>query len=113
MEEAVHFCNTDILPFRSCFDTDVVVRFFLCFSLIQNINRIMDTKVPPSAISSIHGIRVLSMWWVILGHTYFFAKGIPISKYSKLSPSYANRNLNHQTDANQSGCERLNLENEL
>ena len=56
----------------------------------------MDTKVPPSAISSIHGMRVLSMWWVILGHTYFFAQHIRISKYSaKLSPSYANRNLNH------------------
>ncbi|KAJ7323148.1 hypothetical protein OS493_032152 [Desmophyllum pertusum] len=51
---------------------NVVIRFFLCFSLIQNTNRIMDTNVPPSAITSINGMRVLSMWWVILGHTYAF-----------------------------------------
>ncbi|XP_020624607.1 nose resistant to fluoxetine protein 6-like [Orbicella faveolata] len=58
---------------------NVVVRFFLCFSLIQNTNRIMDTKVPPSVISSINGMRVLSMWWVILGHTYDFSRRIPVT----------------------------------
>ena len=52
--------------------TDVVAKFFLCFSLIQNTNRIMSTKVPPGAITSINGMRVLSMWWVILGHCYAF-----------------------------------------
>ena len=31
----------------------------------------MSTKVPPGAITSINGMRVLSMWWVILGHCYF------------------------------------------
>ncbi|XP_020606704.1 nose resistant to fluoxetine protein 6-like [Orbicella faveolata] len=49
---------------------NVVVQFFLCFSLIQNTRLIMDTKVPSTAITSINGMRVLSMWWVILGHTY-------------------------------------------
>ena len=52
--------------------TDVVAKFFLCFSLIQNTNRILSTKVPPGAITSINGMRVLSMWWVILGHCYAF-----------------------------------------
>ncbi|PFX33018.1 Nose resistant to fluoxetine protein 6 [Stylophora pistillata] len=53
-------------------EPNVVVRFFLCFSLIQNTSRIMDTKVPASAITSINGMRVISMWWVILGHVYGF-----------------------------------------
>ena len=52
--------------------TDVVSKFLLCFSLIQNTNRILSTKVPPGAITSINGMRVLSMWWVILGHCYAF-----------------------------------------
>ena len=30
----------------------------------------MDTKVPAGAITSLNGMRVLSMWWVILGHTF-------------------------------------------
>ena len=64
------------------FDTDVVVRFFLCFSLIKNTSRIMDTNVPTSAITSINGMRVMSMWWVILGHVYAFQMVAPISKYS-------------------------------
>ncbi|CAH3118340.1 unnamed protein product [Pocillopora meandrina] len=53
-------------------DPNVVVQFFLCFSLIKNTSRIMDTKVPASAITSINGMRVMSMWWVILGHVYGF-----------------------------------------
>ncbi|XP_078365906.1 O-acyltransferase like protein-like isoform X2 [Oculina patagonica] len=58
---------------------NVVVRFFLCFSLIQNTSRIMDTNVPSSAITSINGMRVLSMWWVILGHVYLFQMAVPVS----------------------------------
>ena len=49
-----------------------MAKFLLCFSLIQNTNRILSTKVPPGAITSINGMRVLSMWWVILGHCYAF-----------------------------------------
>ena len=66
--KAIYFFN------YKCFfiHTDVVARFLLCFSLIQNTNRILSTKVPPGAITSINGMRVLSMWWVILGHCYFF-----------------------------------------
>ena len=63
------------------FYTDVVLRFFLCFSLIQNTSRIMNTNVPANAISAINGMRVLSMWWVILGHTYAFQQATPLSKY--------------------------------
>ena len=42
----------------------------------------MDTNVPTSAITSINGMRVMSMWWVILGHVYGFQMVAPISKYS-------------------------------
>ena len=62
----------------------MVVQFFLCFSLIQNTRLIMDTNVPSTAITSINGMRVLSMWWVILGHTYSVQTmwTIPVSKCS-------------------------------
>lgn len=32
----------------------------------------MDTQVPSGAITSINGMRVLSMWWVILGHVFIW-----------------------------------------
>ena len=81
--------------------TDVVAKFFLCFSLIQNTNRILSTKVPPGAITSINGMRVLSMWWVILGHCYAFQTmaGLPSKLFhifiaNKLPKSYYRRRNN-------------------
>ncbi|CAH3109147.1 unnamed protein product [Porites lobata] len=60
-------------------EPNVVAKFLLCFSLIQNTNRILSTNIPPGAITSINGMRVLSMWWVILGHCYAFqtTAGLP------------------------------------
>ena len=44
----------------------------LSFSLYKTVPAIMATHQPAGAITSINGIRVLSMFWVILGHTLVF-----------------------------------------
>ena len=44
--------------------------FITAFSLYKAIPTILATKQPPAAITSINGIRVLSMFWVILCHTH-------------------------------------------
>ncbi|XP_065898103.1 nose resistant to fluoxetine protein 6-like [Dysidea avara] len=44
----------------------------LSFSLYKTIPTIMATFQPPNAITSINGIRVISMFWVILGHTFLW-----------------------------------------
>ncbi|XP_029182927.2 nose resistant to fluoxetine protein 6-like [Acropora millepora] len=49
-----------------------LLRFLICFSITRNTSKIMDCTVPPGAITSVNGVRVLSMWWVILGHTYLW-----------------------------------------
>jgi hypothetical protein len=43
---------------------------FLCFSLVRNTKKIFSTRVPATALTYINGIRVVSIWWVILGHTF-------------------------------------------
>ena len=42
----------------------------LSFSLYKTIPAIMATHQPASAVTSINGIRVISMFWIILGHTF-------------------------------------------
>ena len=44
----------------------------LSFSLYKTIPTIMSTHQPATAITSINGIRVISMFWVILGHVTFW-----------------------------------------
>ena len=42
------------------------------FSLYKTLPAILSTHQPSSAITSLNGMRVISMFWVILGHSYFF-----------------------------------------
>ena len=49
-----------------------LLNFVMCFSLIKNTKALFSTNVPAGAITSINGIRTISMTWVILGHTYMF-----------------------------------------
>ena len=47
--------------------------FITAFSLFKVLPQIFLTKQPPSAITSINGLRVITMCWVILGHTHLFS----------------------------------------
>ena len=51
----------------------LAVRILLCFSLYTNGRKIISTEQPPGAITCLHGIRFLSMTWVILGHSGAFS----------------------------------------
>ncbi|XP_071955988.1 nose resistant to fluoxetine protein 6-like [Antedon mediterranea] len=45
----------------------------LCFSLLINGGKILKTKQGEQSLGALNGIRVISLWWVMLGHTYVFA----------------------------------------
>jgi peptidoglycan/LPS O-acetylase OafA/YrhL len=49
------------------------LEFVTAFSVLKNLDMILSTKQPPSAITSLNGIRVMSMFWVILCHTHYWA----------------------------------------
>ena len=48
-------------------------RFLMCFSIIKNGEKILDTKRSSGHIDSLDGIRVISTLWVVLGHTGAFS----------------------------------------
>ena len=43
--------------------------YLLCFSVISNGEKILNTKQAQGNIAAINGIRTISTTWVILGHT--------------------------------------------
>ncbi|KAG5322560.1 NRF6 protein, partial [Pseudoatta argentina] len=71
----------------------------MCFSVYTSTKIIFNTKLDTEAIAVIHGIRFLSMLWIIIAHTIFytadyldnkiwtlrFAEGIPIQVISNAS----------------------------
>ncbi|XP_070576031.1 nose resistant to fluoxetine protein 6-like [Ptychodera flava] len=62
-------------------NTNFLQEFFLCFALNRNVAKIMDTSQPKKAIRCLHGIRVLSMLWVILGHSFLWHSLVPLDNY--------------------------------
>ena len=42
------------------------------FSLFKTVPTILSTKKPQAAITSLNGLRTISMFWVILGHTHLW-----------------------------------------
>ena len=49
------------------------MEFFLCFSLLRNTRDVLKTDVAPGAVTSLYGLRVVSLFWVILGHVYVYS----------------------------------------
>lgn len=48
------------------------LEFITAFSLFKTVPTLLATKQAPGVITSLNGLRVISMFWVILGHTHFW-----------------------------------------
>ncbi|CAL4137187.1 unnamed protein product, partial [Meganyctiphanes norvegica] len=57
------------------------LRYFLAFSAYSNMSKIfhINTKPSPIAINCLHGIRLLSMCWVVWGHNYAFELNLAVN----------------------------------
>ena len=52
----------------------LAVKLLHCFSMLTNGRKLLSTKsVAVDNISCLYGIRVLSMGWIVLAHTYLEA----------------------------------------
>ena len=61
--------------YRSYSIAGIIGKILMSFSVPHNASKIMSTARLPSSLDAVHGIRFISMSWVILGHTYFFILG--------------------------------------
>ncbi|KAF2881821.1 hypothetical protein ILUMI_24377 [Ignelater luminosus] len=58
------------------------------FSAFANTKKIVQTSDEPGQITCLHGIRVISMMWVVFGHRYSYIFMIPKSNLSYLFIDY-------------------------
>ncbi|GFT13901.1 nose resistant to fluoxetine protein 6 [Nephila pilipes] len=62
-------------------------RILLSFSVINNFKKLTSTKTSMDRFNCLHGIRFLTITWVVLAHTYFYP-GCFLSRYRMLFRSY-------------------------
>ncbi|KAK6182375.1 hypothetical protein SNE40_010080 [Patella caerulea] len=61
------------------------VQMLLTFSIYRNGKRILDCSAPSGTLTCLHGIRVLSMCWVILSHFLELLGGVAENKKEYVS----------------------------
>jgi len=49
-------------------NSSLSVKTLHCFSALNNGRKILSTKTIPGSFTCLHGIRVLSTTWVVMGH---------------------------------------------
>ncbi|WAR14881.1 NRF6-like protein [Mya arenaria] len=50
----------------------LIERMLICFSVYTNAPKLLNAHTGRDAITCVHGIRFLSLTWVIIGHTYSY-----------------------------------------
>ncbi|UYV78251.1 OACYL [Cordylochernes scorpioides] len=88
-----------------CTEPSRLDRALCAFSIYSNGRKLLSTNSSGDSIDIIHGIRFLSMAWIIVGHSFSFAMTwLTFSKF--LKPSYISRailykfNLTHKRSKN-------------
>ncbi|KAF8782074.1 Nose resistant to fluoxetine protein 6 like protein [Argiope bruennichi] len=80
-----------LLEMRSNSEKDkyrsIGLRILLSFSVITNFQKLTSTKTSSDSFSCLHGIRFLTITWVVLAHTYFYP-GCFLSRYRLLFRIY-------------------------
>ncbi|XP_067686169.1 nose resistant to fluoxetine protein 6-like [Haliotis asinina] len=86
-------------------------KLLLAFSIPRNAEKVLSAKTSASDLSCLHGVRVLSMGWVILGHTVLISlsgAANPVDGYKDLSSftmqAVTNGTLSVDTFFVMSGC---------
>ncbi|XP_045202055.2 nose resistant to fluoxetine protein 6-like [Mercenaria mercenaria] len=64
--------NSEISPDKAPYKPGIPGKLLLSFSVYTNAPKILNTNQPKGTLTSVNGIRFLSMTWVILGHVYAF-----------------------------------------
>ncbi|XP_022247209.1 O-acyltransferase like protein-like [Limulus polyphemus] len=65
-------CTEKLISKETLYSPGIIGKILLCFSVYANGAKILDATPPKGHLGCVHGIRFLSMTWVILGHTYAF-----------------------------------------
>ena len=65
--------------------TSKLAIFFMCFSYMSNLNKLVSS-IPGAnpRLEILNGIRVISILWVIFGHTYYYILSSPVMNPTKI-----------------------------
>ena len=64
-------------------------RVFLSFAATRNLNKLINGRSEAdSNLKVLHGVRMLTMMWMILGHAFIFAMLVPVASFQNI-PWYA------------------------
>ncbi|XP_052271263.1 nose resistant to fluoxetine protein 6-like [Dreissena polymorpha] len=88
--------NTGLLADKKGYDKSTfrgtLLKVLQSFSIFNNTRKLMSTETANGPLACLNGLRVISMWWVIQGHTYGFTTLVlknPLFVYSTVIPRFS------------------------
>jgi hypothetical protein len=69
LDASVIAVNTEVLK-KIFYVSGLLSQLLLSFSAVQNSRKILNCDSQEDSLTSVHGLRFLSLAWVILVHTY-------------------------------------------
>ncbi|XP_013389109.1 nose resistant to fluoxetine protein 6 isoform X2 [Lingula anatina] len=59
-----------------------------CFSILSNIRKLLSTKEGDASLSCLNGMRVITMFWVILGHVWLLTSFMGLTDNTRVLYQY-------------------------
>lgn len=63
------FCENYMKKYEN---TCILTKVFICWSVKRNVQKLLYIDTNNQTLSAIHGMRVLTMIWITVNHTYLF-----------------------------------------
>ena len=57
------------------FSSDTLEKVLLCFSILTNGTKLLSTHQPKGSLTVIHGVRFITMTWIVVGHAFTYLEG--------------------------------------
>lgn len=73
-----------IVSFTEMYFTATLGKMLLSFSAYTNGKTVLQVNQPAGTLTALNGIRVLSIFWVVLSHTYFLNINIASTEFQTL-----------------------------
>ncbi|XP_064457124.1 nose resistant to fluoxetine protein 6-like [Ornithodoros turicata] len=84
LERVYNYQRKHLKPGTHMLPPGVLARIFLAFSFVANTKKLLNPRKTRNSLGVLHGLRIISCFWIVLGHTYYLVDIASFIRYRRL-----------------------------